>query len=190
LYRFSSQSGVSKIKKTGYARIIILSLSLSNQAACVQKNIVTSIKTTIYEQILKLLLIQPKDIIKECVKITLPMIVFLKNWPINSYCIDYGFEALWAGYHEDIGAIPGTLIKYACTDFCYQQLYTCGQLYKFDYPSKLKEHAFLYSIARVSTPLFIKHWIRQIIDTILNQFLKNDEQEYDQMIETNDDNIF
>lgn len=160
---------------------------LSGQAAPAQRNIVSSIQTSMYEQIFKLFLIQPKDIAKECVKITFPMIIFLKNWPINSYCIDYGFEALWAGYHDGIDTIPSALIKYGCTDFCYHQLCKMGQSYNIDYPAKIKENALIYSIARMLAPLFLKHWIAQIIDTILNQF-NNYEQENDQMIEAYDFN--
>jgi hypothetical protein len=153
-----------------------------------KKSIVSSIQTSICEQILKLFLIQPKDIAKECLKVTLPVIISYKNWAIDAYCIDYGFEAMWAAFHNGTDTIFSALIKYACTDFCYHQLCKTGQLYKLDYPSEIKKYVLVQSIARVFTPLFIKHWISQIIDGILN---RSDEckQENDQMIESDDFNF-
>ncbi len=120
--------------------------------------------------------IQPKDIAKECAKYVLALVISCNNRKMKDFYIDYGCEAAWTGYYDGIDAIPGALIKYTCVDSCYHQLCKGAQLVRFDYPSSIKQHAIVYGIARVVTPILIKRCISQIIDTILGGLYDCDQE--------------
>jgi hypothetical protein len=137
------------------------------------------------QQVLKLFLVQSKDVAKECAKLVLPMLISCNNRLIKNYCIDYGCEAVWAGYYEGLDAIPGACIKYACVDACYHQLSRGAQILEIDYPARIKNRATFLSIARVFIPLFTKRCIAQIFDTILNHFWDCD-QENDKLWQAHD----
>jgi hypothetical protein len=152
--------------------------------------IIAPIQKIFFERILKICLFSRKDIAKECAKLILPILIQTHKYSFyhvsGDQCVDYGCEAVWAGYYDGIDTIPGALLKYGCIDACYYQLCSCAQFFQCDYPYELKQHSWAYALTRILVPMFIKRCIGTIIDCILDELSNCKEQENGQMLTAQD----
>lgn len=160
-------------------------MSLQPQTSTRVSNFFAPVQNVLTSGILKLVTTYRNDITKACAKYALcyciqkQVIAECGKLQITTdHCIAYGCEAAWAGYYHGADSIAGTLAKYACVNFCYNQIARAAQFVGLDYPDSIKSNFRLSFVAGLVVPLLVRQAISSSIDYFIHTSDEN-ENDYD-----------
>ena len=137
--------------------------------------------------ILNICAVTRADIAKECAKLVLYSfykkrdLVKCGAYKINSdHAIDYGCEAVWAGYQNEMSSIPEALIKYGCVDLCYHQVCAGAKACGLTYGSVSPQNFVFTLFMRTLVPCIVK----KCICTIITHYIMPSSNHEDELLYT------
>jgi hypothetical protein len=95
----------------------------------------------------------------------------------GSYVVDYGCEALYAGFIRGPHKIPHELVKYACALKASHWVNDSIDRLNLDYPAVVKKNKYLNLPLYFFRPFMVKTLIRFSIDLLVDTVLETNEED-------------
>ena len=172
--------------KTSILLLLFFAYSNENgvpQSNCKKRDVIDSVLTRISRTLGGCLLYSTKDLlafgIKSCMNQYVGNHHFFTCGPIDlcsDHIIDYGCEAIWAGYCEGIHKIPHRLVAYAVADRCYMHLHALFERHDIGLHS-LFAHKPLCHIMIILEPLLARRLIVYILGQGIDALLCDEEDQ-------------
>lgn len=96
---------------------------------------------------------------------------------VGAYIVDYGSEAVYAGFTRGPGKIPHELVKYVCAQKISAYANAGIDFCAFDYPLAFKKNKYLYKSLLLMRPFLVKCAIRCGIDYLVDLFMQETDEE-------------
>ncbi len=100
----------------------------------------------------------------------------------GTYIVDYGSEAVYAGFTRGPDKIPHELAKYLCALKASYLVNDCIDCLNLDYPTVIKKNKYLDISFCFIRPFLVKSLIRLSIDLLVDAILETNEENEDDFL--------